>query len=69
MVFYICDQKNKCWYSPNCGKECFHTTDINHAKNGISEDPEHDPRFKVILNPGDRCEDFWEIREGEECMN
>lgn len=68
MFFYICDQKDKCWKSPGCGKDCFHTTDANHAKNGKSEDPKHDPRFKAVLNPGDRCEDFWEIREREVFM-
>lgn len=46
-VFYICDRKNKCYWSPICGTEggCNHTSNPKHAKNGITEDPENDDRF------------------------
>lgn len=32
-VLYLCDRR-KC---PNCGPECFHTTDITHAVNYVSD--------------------------------
>lgn len=46
-VFYICDRKNKCYWSPICGTKegCNHTSNPKHAKNGITEDPENDDRF------------------------
>ena len=60
-IFYICDRKKPCSFSPKYGKDCKHTTNPEHALNGISEDPEHDKRFIFNKEFGD----FWEIEEKE----
>ena len=48
-ALYLCDQKMDCWASPICGKECKHTADDTHAKNGpVVNVKEWNERFKVI---------------------
>ena len=46
-VFYICDKKNKCSWSPICGKKdgCNHISDPKHALNGPCKDTKTDKRF------------------------
>lgn len=60
-IFYLCDHKAKCKWSPICNTEdgCNHTSDESHALKGKSEDPENDERF--IETPQG---DLWE-QEGD----
>ena len=41
-IFFLCDMEKDCCDSPTCGKNwkdgCFHTSDINHAKNFMKDD-------------------------------
>ncbi len=46
-IFYLCDREKECKRSITCGEEyCSHTEDPEHAKNGKTEHPELDNRFK-----------------------
>lgn len=55
-VFYVCDRKARCRNSFSCGKDCFHTTDIDHAVG-----------FKPIRTNKNSIE-YWEQRINDEAM-
>lgn len=38
-IFYICDKRKRCGDGASCGKYCNHTSDPEHAKNGVINTP------------------------------
>lgn len=64
IIFYLCDRQGHCcpeWPSLCINDECFHTSDVNHAKNGPADKNALDTRFKKVINDG--VITYWEIKE------
>lgn len=57
-IFYLCDREKECKRSITCGNgkdHCNHTTDSEHARNGMCDNPEKSDRFELTERG-----DYWE---------
>mgnify|MGYP006916059287 CR=1 FL=1 len=56
---FICDRQKNCRFSSDCGTNCTHTTDIDHAKNDIPDSlREMEKRF---VRDAKHPDTWWEV--------
>lgn len=65
-IAYLCDCKKPCSTQPSCQDTCFHTLDINHAKNfTLTENGKYisDEYHKFVLLENGK---YMEVENGSE---
>ena len=67
-IIYLCDDKKPCVNRGFCKLsgtgDCGHTTDADHAKNGICLDPHNHPeRFERLVSESGQWNGDWVERE------